>query len=149
MEISVVRYESNGNETQSIISVDGEKIAFGIEDEFREVKVYGETRIPQGTYNITVRKWGGHHDRYKTRFPWHKGMLEIIDVPGFKDILIHIGNSDKDTAGCLLVGLDVVKNEKEKFILAYSERGYRRLYEKVIEEAIKGNVTIKIVDADR
>lgn len=148
MEIRVVRYSSNQNETQSIISVDGEKIAFGLEDEYRDTKVMGETRIPQGEYKVAVRLFGSHHAKYKSRFSWHKGMLELKDVPNFSDILIHIGNSDKDTAGCVLVGLDIVPSES-KFILAYSERGYKRLYEKVIDEAIKGNVTIKIVDADR
>ena len=28
----------------------------------------------------------------------------VLNVPGFTDILIHAGNSDKDTRGCILVG---------------------------------------------
>ena len=35
----------------------------------------------------------------------HKGMLPWVqDVPGFEYILIHTGNTDEHTSGCLLVG---------------------------------------------
>ena len=34
----------------------------------------------------------------------HKGMLWVRDIPGFEYILIHTGNTDEHTSGCLLVG---------------------------------------------
>ena len=34
----------------------------------------------------------------------HKGMLWVRDVPGFEYILIHTGNTDEHTSGCLIVG---------------------------------------------
>ncbi len=149
MKITVSRYYSNANETLSHIYVDGVKVCFGLEDEFRDVKVMGETRIAKGEYKIVVRQYGQHHEKYKKRFPqWHKGMLEVKNVPNFTNILIHIGNSDKDTAGCLLVG-DNVGKQGEKFVILSSAKAYEKLYKKVISEAQKGNLTIEYIDADR
>lgn len=72
-----------------------------IEDEFRAVKVSGETRIPAGTYEIKLNRVGGMNEKYK-KYPWHKGMLELQDVPNFDFIYIHTGNDEEDTDGCLL-----------------------------------------------
>ena len=47
------------------------------------------------------------------------GMLHVLDVPNFKYILIHCGNTDEDTAGCLLLG-DTQENnlvKKDGFIV--------------------------------
>ena len=68
-------------------------------------KIKGETRIPAGTYNIGVRTVGGFHSRYVKKYgDLHQGMLHVLDVPGFEYILIHTGNTDEHTMGCLLVG---------------------------------------------
>ena len=84
-----------------------EYLCFTLEDEARENKIPGETRIPAGKYEIKLRTEGGHDARYSTRFRgMHKGMLELQDVPEFKYILIHCGNTEEDTAGCLLLGYD-------------------------------------------
>jgi hypothetical protein len=71
----------------------------------RDVKVKGETRIPAGRYQVTLRTEGGFHSKYSEKYgEMHKGMLWVRDVPGFEYILIHTGNTDEHTAGCLLVG---------------------------------------------
>ena len=37
-------------------------------------KVYGETRIPAGTYKLKLRTEGGYHQKYSKRFPdIHRG----------------------------------------------------------------------------
>ena len=38
-------------------------LAYTLEDEQRDVKVYGETRIPAGTYKLKLRTVGGFHTR--------------------------------------------------------------------------------------
>jgi hypothetical protein len=113
------------------------------EDEKREQKVMHETRIPAGTYEIKLRTFGGHHEKYKVKFTFHRGMLWLQDVPGFKDILIHIGNDDDDSSGCILVGMsaDLVKG-----YLSQSTVAYKKLYQKVIAELEKGKVFIEIKD---
>lgn len=77
-------------------------VCFVIEDGKREVKVKGETCIPALTSRLVGRRYGGFYERYRARYG-HEFALEIEDVPGFRDILIHIGNTINDTSGCLLL----------------------------------------------
>ena len=108
MEIVVDRFVADDDTTVSRVSVDGRFVCFGLEDEFREEKLASETRIPAGTYDVRLRTEGGHDARYAQRFSdIHKGMLHVRDVPNFTWILIHCGNTDEDTDGCLLVGSQV------------------------------------------
>ena len=148
MLITVNRVKSDRDATLSIISIDGAFQCFGLEDEYRENKIAGETRIPAGLYNITVRKVGGFHARYSRKFPnHHRGMLWIRDVPNFEYILIHIGNTDDNTAGCLLVGKN--GNTSGELTVGNSRGAYKELYAKVIDSAIAGNLTIEYIDGDR
>jgi len=117
-------------------------------DEYREEKIVGETRIPAGTYNVTLRKEGGHHNKYKRRFPdIHRGMLHILDVPNFKWILIHCGNTDEDTAGCLLVGSQAITDPGDMKIIS-SAAAYKRFYPMVVDAAGNGTLTITYEDND-
>ncbi len=111
LELVLYRKESNSQETAGELYLNGKLLCKTLEDEKRAVKVWGETRIPAGKYEIILRTFGGHHESYKKRFAFHKGMLWLQNVPGFKDILIHIGNTDKDTAGCILVGNRLSKQD--------------------------------------
>ena len=64
-----------------------------------------ETCIPEGEYEIKLRTVGGFNERYTKKYPtMHRGMLWLQDVPGFEYILIHQGNTDEHTSGCLIVG---------------------------------------------
>lgn len=140
MNILVQRYKHEADFTLSKISIDGQFECYGLEDEKREVKVMHETRIPEGKYKIELRTFGGHHERYKVKFPNHEGMLWVTNVPKFKDILIHIGNTDEDTSGCLLVGLSV---DEANGKLINSTAAYERIYKKVLQAARTGNLYIK------
>jgi hypothetical protein len=60
-----------------------------------EDKVYGETCIPRGTYDVIITM----SNRFKRELPL------IKDVPGFEGIRIHPGNTHEDTHGCILVGV--------------------------------------------
>ncbi|MDO4309932.1 MAG: DUF5675 family protein [Prevotella sp.] len=73
-------------------------------DALRRMKVKGATAIPMGRYKITLNVVSprfGKRARYKRiggRLP------RLLDVPVFDGVLIHIGNTPKDTEGCILVG---------------------------------------------
>lgn len=146
--INVVRHTSNSNETLSSIYFNGELVCHGLEDQQQNFKVMGETRIPAGKYKIGIRDVGGFHTQYSKRFKFHKGMLQILDVPEFEYILIHVGNDDDDTAGCLLVGAGSVVANDGTITISNSVVAYTRLYNKVIESAIAGTLSIEYIDAD-
>ena len=74
----------------------GKLLCLILEDVVRDgPKVYGKTAIPFGRYRVVIV----NSPRFKRELPLLK------DVPGFSGILIHAGNSAKDTEGCLLPGL--------------------------------------------
>lgn len=147
MLITVRRIKSDRDATLSAIFVDDEFQCFGLEDEYREHKVPGETRIPEGVYPVGVRSEGGFYTRYHERFSWHAGMLQVMDVPGFEYILIHIGNTDEDTAGCLLVGQGATCGDE--LTVHASTAAYRALYARVYNAAVSGNLMIEYIDEDR
>lgn len=74
-----------------------------------ETKVYGQTAIPYGEYQIIINmspKYG-------------KLMPRLLNVPFYDGILIHPGNKAEDTYGCLICGLskgvDIVTNSRKAF----------------------------------
>ena len=68
MEIKVIRFSPQVDSTSGIMLIDNEFVAYTLEDEERDEKVYGETCIPAGKYEIKYRKVGGFHTRYSERF---------------------------------------------------------------------------------
>jgi len=152
MKLEVLRFSSGEDSTSGLlfdISNGREFLAYTLEDEYRDSKKYGETRIPAGIYKIQLRTVGGFHTKYSTRFyDIHKGMLHIIDVPGFDFILIHCGNTDEHTHGCLLVG-DTQNNNmvEEDGFIGRSTAAYKRIYPAIAKALEQGEeVTIKYID---
>lgn len=143
MKIEVIRYNSTKDHTNSIILINGKFECYALEDEYRVNKVKGHTRIPNGTYNVTLRDFGGKHQHYKKKYgsAWHKGMLWIREVPNFKYVLIHIGNTDKDTDACLIVGDTQARGEN---FIGQSAIAYKRMYPKVRNALLRNEkVTIE------
>ena len=149
MKIAVDRFTSDRDTTLSRVSLDGRFVCFGLEDEFRTIKVADETRIPAGAYSVGLRTAGKHHQQYQQRFPdIHRGMLHIQDVPGFEYILIHCGNTHANTSGCLLVGTGAIA-EPGNMSISSSVAAYRKLYPMVVDAAAAGQLQIELFDNDR
>ena len=147
MELEVIRFSSGTDSTNGILidKTNNKFLAYTLEDEYRDEKKYGETRIPEGTYSLGLRKVGGYHAKYSQRFDSiHIGMLHVLDVPGFEYILIHCGNTDEHTAGCLLVGDSQENNQiKKDGFRGKSTHAYKRIYPR-IAEAIDCGETVTI-----
>jgi hypothetical protein len=95
------------------LSIDGVYFCDTLEDRNRDLnhdgdlndagegKVKNETAIPFGTYNVVVNV----SQRFGRELP------RLENVPGFDGILIHRGNTDADSSGCILVGENKVKGK--------------------------------------
>ena len=157
MKLEVIRFSSEADSTSGLLFdvTNGRKfLAYTLEDEYRDSyneKVMAETRIPAGTYEVILRTVGRIHKNYTKRFAdIHKGTLHVINVPNFKYILIHCGNTDEHTAGCLLVGDTQTNNQiKKDGFIGSSTNAYKRVYPPIAEALENGEeVTITYVDFD-
>jgi len=154
MKLEVLRINSDVDSTSCLFFdvTEGRRfLSYALEDEFRNDKVKHETRVPAGTYKILLRKVGGFHAKYTKKYgDFHKGMLHVQDVPGFEYILIHTGNTDEHTSGCLIVGDSQENNQllKNGFI-GKSVQAYKRIYPPIADALENGEeVTITYVDYD-
>ena len=143
MEIIVKRNQQNEVCTLGWMFIDDVFECYTLEDVGRKIKIWGKTRIPAGTYKIKLRKTGRFHNKYMSRFSsFHKGMLHVQKVLNFKYILIHVGNTAEDTAGCLLVGERIREN-----MILDSTSAYTKMYKKVIYAMqLDEEVTITYID---
>lgn len=139
MELFTIRYSHGRKSTLGLFMREGKFQCYTLEDAFHVVKIPGETRIPNGRYEVVLRTEGGHHARYAQKFPeFHRGMLHVIGVPNYTYILIHIGNTDDDTEGCLLVGDRSVTNINEAGRIENSTVAYKRIYPPIAEALAAG-----------
>ena len=75
-------------------------------------------------------------------------MLHVQDVPNFEFILIHTGNTDEHTAGCLLLGETQQDLDKGKDgFIGNSTVAYKKAYAKIANHMLEGNpVTIEYIN---
>lgn len=74
-------------------------------DELLARKVYGKTAIPTGTYRITMNRKSPKFSAKEYYRDFCGGyMPRLLQVPAFEGVLIHRGNKEDATEGCLLVG---------------------------------------------
>lgn len=121
MELLLKRTAKKQNYTIGDLYIDGQWFSNTLEDtdrgltqnmteeEISKIKVYGSTAIPTGKYKIDMNTVS---PKFKNR-PWAKqwnGKLpRLKSVPGYEGVLIHVGNTQKDTLGCILVGENKIK----------------------------------------
>lgn len=104
-------------------------LGYTLEDEFRESKVSKETRIPAGKYEIVIQEVLTEKTKdYQKRYPWFEKHLMLKDVPNFVGIYIHIGNDDKDTDGCVLMGDSADNNQITNGSIMNSTACFSRFY---------------------
>lgn len=133
MELLIDREPSDEHRTHGDLTIDDEWHCYTLEDVVRETKIKGQTAIPAGRYRVTLEN--------SPRFG--KGTITINDVPNFTGVRIHGGNTENDTEGCPLVGMERT---------AYGIRGCKPALDSLKQEiaaAIQGGeeVWITIKDA--
>lgn len=132
MKLEVIRDTFTNKTTIGKLYIDGKYQCETLEDLVRPtgVKVFGETAIPKGEYEIVIN----FSEKYK------KPMIQIMNVPNFSGIRIHSGNKAEDTEGCILVG-----TSRSKDWISGSVKAFTPLFDK-IDTAFEANdhITIKI-----
>lgn len=149
MEIRVERKWKKDTYTIGNVYVDGVFFCNSLEDkdrglngsmtleEIKSKKMYGETAIPTGTYELKMsyssrfasRAWAA---KYGGKVP------ELLNVKGFSGVRIHPGNMAKDTLGCILVGKNDVKGKVTNSTSYY----YKLLDEFIVPASKKGEKII-------
>lgn len=95
------------------------------------IKVKGQTAIPSGRYAVNL-------DMVSPRFgckAFYKNICNgtlprIENIPGFSGVLIHCGNSEKDTEGCILVGYN-----KKVGMVVDSQKAFTKLWNTYLKKA--------------
>lgn len=142
MKLELKRRFFGESYTIGSLSIDGKKFCDALEDKVRDLnkngvfdgdekKVYAETAIPYGTYNVVV----DYSPKFKRELP------RLQNVKHFEGILIHRGNTAEDSAGCILVGENKVKGK------VINSTPYEKELVRILKEAQgrKEPITIKIV----
>ena len=134
MKLELFRIRFSDTTTQGELWVDGRVECWTLEDKRRspgEPKVPGKTAIPEGEYKVIL----DHSQRFKMVMP------HILDIPNFSGIRIHPGNTEKDTEGCILVGL----NRSPDYV-GHSRMAFNRLMGKMEDAVSVGDeITLRIV----
>lgn len=86
-------------------------------------KKKGLTAIPTGKYRITLDVQSQRFSQVAF-YKFCNGYLpRLLNVPAFDGVLIHVGNTAKDTEGCILVGenkaVGKVLNSRDTFLRLY------------------------------
>lgn len=121
--------------------IDGEWFCNTLEDKVRDInrngrfdngekKVYGETAIPYGTYEITLDVVSPKFSKYEFYMDVCDGRLpRLLNVPHFEGILIHVADGHRGAdllEGCIGVGYNRIKSG-----LLNGKEVFRGLYKKM------------------
>lgn len=165
-KVEVIRKPSEKDWTLSEFFFDGVRRGVGVEDERREIKVKGETRIDEGEYYFDLRfspKFSNSYFRddqgniisAKERVnpelirKYHTAheMLWVRDPLNFQFILWHWGNTDDDTEGCYIVGSVIGKVQGQDGVIN-SRKKYTDIYPilwRSVQEAKKTGKKVKVI----
>jgi len=125
LKLKLIRKIFTTNSTIGELYVDGVFQCYTLEDVARVVgvKIKSETCIPAGNYTVKIT----HSNRYNKLMPlvYDNPKLTVEEAgTTWSGIRIHPGNTDADTAGCILPGkskaVDMVTESKSAFEAFYN-----------------------------
>ena len=138
MELRLRRIARREKYTIGHLYIDGEYFCDTIEDKDRglqqemplavikSIKIPSETAIPMGKYRVTLKVKSPRFSN-KATYKFCDGYLpRLINVPGYDGVLIHIGNTANQSAGCILVGENKAVGQ-----VVNSTETFRKLYERL------------------
>jgi hypothetical protein len=150
MELELRRIARRADYTIGHLYIDGQYFCDTIEDTDRGLrqdlplsvnqakKRKGVTAIPVGRYRVTLGVKSPRFSQKKQYAACNGYLPRILNVPAFDGVLIHIGNTAKDSEGCILVG-----DNKKVGMVINSTQTYWRLYDRLQEAKDNIFITIK------
>lgn len=137
MKLLLKRIAKRADYTIGHLSINGKYFCDTLEDTDRGLmqslptsvnvakKKKGATAIPTGTYRVTLAVKSPRFSQV-AQYKFCNGYLpRLVNVPAYDGVLIHIGNTAKDTEGCILVGRNTIKgmvtNSRDTFLALYAE----------------------------
>lgn len=117
MRITLTRIDRDNDATIGQLEIDGEFVCYTCEDVVRPdgIKIPGKTAIPAGTYPVQIT--------WSPKF--QQDMPLLVGVPNFSGVRIHPGNTNLDTDGCILPGMersgDTVLRSKQAYLTIFRE----------------------------
>lgn len=120
MKLTLKRIAKKPTYTIGRLYVDGKYFSDTIEDkdrglaqsmsleEIKSKKVYGETAIPSGTYNIDMNTVSPKFKERSWAKPYGGKVPRLLNVKGFDGVLIHSLNKASESLGCVGVGKNTV-----------------------------------------
>ena len=145
MTITVRRYYSNAKRSLGILIADEKLIAFTLEPPKAGID---HPRIPAGSYSLALAP----SEKFSPIY--HHPMINVMGVPGRSDILMHPGDFERDTLGCLLIGTAVSTDlasdiEQDDEQLSQSRDMYLKVVYPFVSKAIsEGIVDLLVEDCD-
>ena len=143
MTLHLKRFYESEWDTLGHIFIGGVWICDTLEDEFREVKVAGETRIPAGNYRLILE----HSPKFSVPERYNHRMLTIVGVPNFTGIRIHKGRRESHSEGCPLTGWGYRFLENGTAELQDPDKAYGRLYG-IVAPSIERGEECRIIITD-
>ena len=144
MELVLNRIAKKNGYTIGKLSIDGKYFCDTLEDadrglassmslfELKGKKIPHVTAIPTGRYQVTMDMVSPRFGKSSFYRQYGGGRVpRLLNVPAYEGVLIHCGNTAKDTDGCILVG----KNTQVGMVLE-SKATYSKLYP-ILEKAAK------------
>lgn len=123
MKLELKRRYKGEEYTIGSLLVDGKYFCDVIEDadrglssdmplnKLKRMKQYGITAIPYGKYKIDMNTVSSKFGSRTWARKYNGIVPRLLAVPCFSGVLIHVGNSERDSLGCLICGENKVKGQ--------------------------------------
>ena len=152
MKVKILRKYKKDNYTIGKLFIDDKYFCDTLEDtdrnlnsrmselEIKNKKIYGNTAIPTGEYIVDLNTVSPKFKDKSWAKPYGGKLPRLLNVKGFEGILIHVGNTPKDTLGCVLVGKNTIKGK-----LTDSTNTFKVLMRHLLQASLKNElITINI-----
>ncbi|ELR3214008.1 hypothetical protein QSD11_001638 [Campylobacter coli] len=126
---------------------DKEKIlfeCFSLEEDKEGLESGKDLRIPEGNYNLRRHTPSRFENTLRSITKKDDTMINVYndEVPSSRAILIHWGNTDKDTQGCILLGLTKDNNNES---VGQSRQACKEFYDLMYKQDLS-KIQLEIVN---